>query len=389
MSNQDYYQLLGIDKSATAGEIKKAYLKMAKKYHPDQNKGDDSAEHKFKEVNEAYEVLKDEQKKAAYDRYGHDAFKQGGGASAGGFGGGFGGRGGQQGGFGGAGFEDIFGSDFFSDFMGGGARQQRRASSKVRGSDLTAKLTITLEEAFSGTSKELTFTTYSSCTPCNGQGTKDVGGMKNCSTCGGSGITRMQQGFFAIEQTCQKCQGSGQEIKNPCGTCHAAGRVQRQKKLIINVPSGIEDGVRIRHAGEGEAGIRGGTSGDLYVYISVKPHDIYEVKGSNLHFKLPLSFTRAALGGTVKVPTIDGGEVELKIPAGTETGNKLRLNGKGMSIVRSSERGDLYAHAFVQTPKNLTKKQKEMLQELDKEIGDDNATYEDPGFFAKMKNLWS
>lgn len=382
MSNKDYYQLLEIDKSATSSEIKKAYLKMAKKYHPDQNKDDKNAEQKFKEINEAYEVLKDEQKKAAYDRFGHDAFKQGGGAGAGGFGG----R--TQGGFGGAEFNDIFG-DFFSDFMGGGSRGQRRSSGKIRGSDLTTKLEVTLEEAFKGTSKELTFNTYVSCTPCNGQGTKDAGGMKSCSMCGGHGVTRMQQGFFAIEQTCQKCQGSGQEIKNPCGTCHAAGRVQKQKKLIINIPAGVADGIRIRHAGEGEAGIRGGSNGDLYVYIGVKPHDIFEVKGNNLHFKLPLSITRAALGGTVKVPTIEGGKVELKIPAGTETGNKLRLNGKGMSIVRSNERGDLYAHAFVQTPKNLTKKQKELLEELDKEIGDDNTTYKDPGFFAKMKNLWS
>lgn len=387
MSKRDYYQLLGINKTASAAEIKKAYLTKAKKYHPDQNKGDKDAEHKFKEINEAYEVLKDEQKRAAYDRFGHDTFKQAGGAGAGGFSG-FGGQRTSHQGFGGADMNDFFG-EFFSDFMGAGRAQQRRPSGKVRGSDLTTKLEISLEEAFKGTQKELKFTTQSTCSPCSGQGTKDPRSTTTCSMCNGSGITRMQQGFFAVEQTCQKCQGMGQVIKSPCTKCHGIGRIQKEKKLIINIPAGVEDGIRIRHPGEGEAGIRGGSTGDLYVYITVRPHDIFGVKGNDLHLKLPLSFTKAALGGTVKVPTIEGNEVELKIPAGTETGSKLRLNGKGMSVVRSQQRGDLYAHAFVETPKNLTKKQKEMLEALDKELGDGGAKYEDPGFFAKMKNLWS
>lgn len=395
MSNRDFYETLGLDRSASSSEIKKAYLKLAKKYHPDQNKGDADAEHKFKEISAAYDILKDEQKRAAYDRFGHDAFMNGGGANAGRAGHGAHGfhgharghGGGHGGGFGGAEFHDMFG-DFFSDFMGGGARAQR-ASSKVRGSDLTTKLEISLEEAFNGAQKELKFTTQAPCSPCSGKGTKDKDGMTNCDMCGGAGTTRMQQGFFAIEQTCQKCRGMGQVIKNPCHTCHGAGRVQKEKKLIINIPAGVEDGVRIRNAGEGEAGMRGGSSGDLYVFVSVKPHKIFKTNGADLHFKLPIKFTTAALGGTVKVPTIEGKEIELKVPAGSETGDQVRLGGKGMPVMRSSARGDMYAHVFIETPKKLTKKQKELLEQLDKELGEGNAKYDEGGFFSKMKNIWT
>ena len=381
MSKKDYYDVLGISRSASPQEIKKAYLKLAKKYHPDKNSDDPDAEKKFKELSEAYDILKDDQKKAAYDRFGHGAFENGG-AGAGGFGG-FGG----QSGFAGADMNDIFG-DFFSDFMGGGQRGRTR-SPQVRGSDLKYNLEISLEDAFKGLDKKINFTTEVKCTPCDGHGTKDKGSTNTCPQCGGAGAVRMQQGFFAVEQTCSKCNGSGTVIKNPCNTCNGYGRHSKQKHLVINVPAGIEDNTRIRIAGEGEAGIRGGSSGDLYVFISVKPHDIYQVDGADLHFKLPLSFTKAALGGEVSVPLIDGSKVKLKIPAGTETGDRVRLKEKGMSKVRSSARGDLYAHAYIHTPKKLSKKQKELLEALDKELGEVDTNYKDEGFFSRMKNMWS
>lgn len=384
MSKRDYYEVLGISRSADAGEIKKAYLKLAKKYHPDCNKDDPEAEQKFKEAAEAYEVLKDEQKKSAYDRFGHSAFENGGGGA----GGGFGGFGGFGGGAGGPDVNDIFG-DFFSDFMGGrrGGAGQRR-STEIRGSDLKYNLSISLEEAFTGLDKKINFSTETKCEPCQGKGTKDSEGFKTCGGCGGAGVIRMQQGFFAVEQTCGQCSGAGKIIKNPCSSCHGSGRMHKQKSLVVNIPAGVENNTRIRIAGEGEAGIRGGASGDLYVFISVKEHDIYKVEGANLHCKLPLSFTKAALGGEVEIPTIDGKKVTLKVPAGTETGEKIRLKEKGMSKIRSSVRGDLYAHAYVQTPKNLSKKQKELLEELGKELGESDSSYKDEGFFSRMKNMW-
>lgn len=379
MKKKDYYDVLEISRSADSSEIKKAYLKLAKKYHPDSNAGDSSMEAKFKEVGEAYEVLKDEQKKAAYDRMGHSAFEQGG------RGGGFSSR--ATAGGGNPDINDIFG-DFFSDFMGAKTSTRGR-SSQARGSDLKYNLTLTLEEAFKGVEKNITFNVESKCSPCDGKGSNDSNANTTCSACGGSGAIRMQQGFFAIEQTCNKCSGQGHVIKNPCSTCHGSGRSPKQKNLLVNVPHGVEDGIRIRIAGEGEAGFRGGSGGDLYVFISIKPHDIYKVEGSNLHCKLPLSFTKAALGGDMEVPTIDGSKVTLKIPAGTQTGDKLRLKGKGMSQVRSSERGDLYAHAFIETPKNLSKRQRELLEELDKEFGATKDNYNDDGFFSKVKSIWS
>jgi molecular chaperone DnaJ len=375
---KDYYELLQVPKSSSASDIKKAYLKLAKQYHPDYNPGNPEAEKKFKEISQAYEVLKDSQKRAAYDNYGHDKFTQ---HSSGGQG--FGARGGNPD------INDIFG-DFFSDFMGGGGRSSPRgARSKPRGADLKYNLTITLEEAFTGVDREINFSTEVQCSPCSGRGTKDAGDLVNCDQCGGQGAIRMQQGFFAIEQTCNKCGGVGQIIKNPCSNCRGHGRLTKQKNLLINVPAGVEDSTRIRISGEGEAGLRGGQSGDLYVFISVKSHDIFKVENNDLHFKLPLKFTTAIMGGEVEVRTIDGAKVKLKIPAGVETGNMIKLGRQGMTKIRSSMRGDMYAHVYIQTPTNLTKKQLDLVKELDKELGDKTDNKSDPGFFDRMKNIWS
>ena len=378
MSSKDYYEILGVSRSASASEIKKAYLKLAKKYHPDVNK-EAEAEKKFKEISQAYDILKDPQKKAAYDRMGHQAFEQTGGQTGGGFGG-----------FssGGADFNDIFG-DFFSDFMGGGGRSRGRTGSpQVRGADLKYNLEISLEDAFKGADKPINFTTEANCNTCNGQGSSKPNAIKSCSTCHGQGTVRMQQGFFAFEQACSKCNGQGTIISDPCKSCHGQGRAPKRKELIVNVPAGVENGTRIRIAGEGEAGLRGGQNGDLYVFITVKAHEIYKPDGADLHIKLPITFTKAALGGEVNVPIIDGSTVSLKIPAGTETGDKLRLKGKGMSKVRSSLRGDLYAHAYIETPKKLTSKQRKILEELDAELKE-TSSFKDEGFFAKVKNWWS
>ena len=374
MSERDYYEVLGLGRSASASEIKKAYLKLAKQYHPDVSSSPDS-EKKFKEISQAYDILKDPQKKAAYDRMGHSAFQQsGGGASTGGFGGGN------------PDINDIFG-DFFSDFMGGRGRSKPR-SSKVRGSDLKYNLEITLEEAFKGVDKTVNFTTEATCSSCKGQGSSKPDSMKSCSQCGGNGTVRMQQGFFTFEQPCGACSGQGRIISDPCSSCRGNGRKSKNKDLLVNIPAGVEHGVRIRIAGEGEAGIRGGSTGDLYVFINIKPHNIYKTDGADLHLKLPVTFTKAALGGEIKVPIIDGSTVSLKIPPGTETGDKLRLKGKGMSKVRSSVRGDLYAHAYVEIPKKLNAKQRELLEKLDAEFKE-SRNFKDEGFFARFKNIWS
>lgn len=377
MSKKDYYTTLGVSRSASSAEIKKAYLKLAKKYHPDANKGDAESEKKFKDISAAYDVLKDEQKKAAYDTYGHDAFNQGHGAS-----------GHRSSGFHGADINDIFG-DFFGDFMGGRRRSRSRDSSKFKGSDLRYNIEITLEEAFTGVDKEINFTAETTCKTCNGSGTKESGETISCFKCSGLGTVMSQQGFFTVEQPCDKCHGEGEIIKDPCNSCNSTGRTSQNRTLIVNIPAGVENENRIRITGEGEAGIRGNKAGDLQVFVSVKNHDTYMVENGNLHCKLPLNFTKAALGGEVEIPTIEGGKLTLKIPAGIETGEKLRLRGKGMSKLRSSERGNLYAHAYVETPKKLTPKQKELLEELDKEFSNKNSDYKDNGFFSKMKNIWT
>ncbi|MEY3197089.1 MAG: DnaJ [Pseudomonadota bacterium] len=375
MSKRDYYEILGVKKGASDEEIKKAYRKLAMEHHPDRNPGNDEAEKKFKEASEAYEVLKDPQKKAAYDQFGHNAFAQGGGR-------------GHPGGFSSSGdFHDIFG-DFFSDFMGGGRSSHQ---SKTRGSDLKYDITITLEEAFSGTDKKISFSTMVGCSPCSGSGSADGSSDSNvCSTCHGRGAVRMQQGFFTLEQTCYSCQGQGKVIKNPCVKCSGQGRINEKKTLQVNVPAGIENGNRIRLAGEGEAGLRGGTTGDLYIFVTITPHSVFKVDGHDLHCRLPIGFITAILGGEVNVPTIDGGMIKLKIPTGTQSGDKFKVREKGMSKVRSSHRGDMYVHAFVEIPKSLTKKQKELLEDLKKEFGEEDTSSSDQkGFFEKMKNLWS
>jgi molecular chaperone DnaJ len=373
MSDRNYYEVLGVSKGASQPEIKKAYHKLAMQYHPDRNSGNEEAEKKFKEINHAYDILKDEQKRAAYDSYGHEAFNQ------------TGGRGFHQGGGAGgyADINDIFG-DFFNDFMGG--RQRQRSDGKIRGSDLKYNLTITLEEAFTGANKNIQFTSETKCDSCHGSGAEGNSSVTTCDVCKGVGVARIQQGFFAIEQTCAKCHGAGQFIKNPCKKCYGHGRVSQARNLLINIPAGIEDNTRMRLVGEGEAGVRGGASGDLYVMINIKHHEIFKVSGADVHCKLPISFTKAALGGEMEVPSIEGSRINLTIPAGTQNDDKLKLKGKGMSKIRSSSRGDMYVHINVEVPKSLTKKQKELIEELSKEMSEDNKS---SNFINKMKNLWS
>jgi molecular chaperone DnaJ len=376
-AKRDYYEILGVNKAASDDEIKKAYRKLAMDHHPDRNPGNQEAERKFKEASEAYEILKDQQKRSAYDQFGHNAFSGNGGRHPG-----------AGGGFSGAGdFHDIFG-DFFNDFMGGQRPQQR--SAKTRGSDLKYDISISLEEAFSGTDKKISFSTMVSCDPCNGSGSS--GGsteVETCSTCQGRGAVRMQQGFFTIEQACYSCQGQGKIIKNPCTKCKGQGRVENKKTLQVNIPSGVENGTRIRLAGEGESGMRGGSNGDLYIFITINVHPLFKVEKNDLHCRLPIGFITAILGGDVNVPTIDGGSIKLKIPSGTQSSDKFKVRDKGMSKIRSTSRGDMYVHAYVEIPKSLTKKQTELLESLKLEFGDESNASEDKGFFDKMKNLWS
>lgn len=387
MSKKDYYEVLGVNKNASQDDLKRAYRKLAMKYHPDQNKDNPEAEKKFKEVSEAYDVLKDEQKRAAYDRFGHSAFSNGsgGGAGRGGFSRGHGGFSGFGEEFHGD-FSDIFG-DFFGDMMGG-RRQSRSRSATSRGSDLKYNLSISLKEAFTGVEKNIKFSCGVSCDSCGGKGSKNPQGIKTCMSCNGAGVVRMQQGFFAIEQTCPSCGGAGQELKDPCSKCHGQGKYEGSKTVNVSIPAGVADGSRIRLAGEGESGLRGGSPGDLYIFVTIKPHDIFKVDGSDIHCRVPISFPKASIGGEVEVPTIDGGNVILKIPAGTQNGDKLRLKNKGMSKVRSSSRGHMYAHIHVEVPKNLNKKQKELIDELDKELSDYDSSKKDETLFSKMKNLW-
>ena len=381
MAKQDYYELLGVQKGASDDEIKKAYRKMAMKYHPDRNQGDKTAEEKFKQINEAYEVLKDPQKKAAYDQFGHSAFENGmGGRGAGGFGGGqgfggfdfnFGGGGAQ--GFGG--FSDIF-SDIFSDFMGGGSPQGPQAR---KGQDLRYDVSITLEEAFTGITTEISFRRNGKCKKCNGQGGEK---REVCPKCHGQGFINARQGFFVSQQVCPECGGLGYIITNPCRECNGTGVGAEVKKLEIKIPAGVDNGTRLRVKGEGEAGLTGNPSGDLYVYITIKNNKIFERDGKNLYINVPISFGLAALGGTIEVPTIDGTKAEVRVPKGIQTGEKLRLRGKGMTGINSAIRGDMYLNITVETPTKLTAHQEELLREFEE---DRRKNGDSKNFFDKIK----
>jgi len=382
MSKKDYYQILNVDRKASADELKKAYRQMAVKLHPDKNPGDKEAERKFKEVNEAYDVLKDAQKRAAYDRFGHEAFTQGGmgaagGGARGGAGGGFGGF---QGFSGGAGFGDIF-EDLFGEMMGGGTGARR-------GADLSHEMEITLEESFKGKEAPIRVSTWQGCETCSGSGAEKGSKAETCDTCRGAGRVRAQQGFFMVERVCTTCGGAGKVIKSPCKICSGAGRVRKEKNLQVTIPAGIEDGTRIRLAGEGEAGLRGGPSGDLYVFLSIKPHRLFQREGADLFCRVPVPVHTVALGGSIEVPTIDGKRVSVTVPAGTQTGQQFRLKGKGMTVLRSPARGDMYVEVAVETPVNLSKRQKDLLQEFMKEGSDAKTNPQSHGFFAKVKDLW-
>ena len=371
MAKQDFYDLLGVGRDASPEDIKKAYRKLAMQHHPDRNAGDATAEQKFKALSEAYDVLKDEQKRAAYDRYGPAAFENGG-ARAG------------AGDFGFAtGFADIF-DEMFGDFMG----QRRGGGGGNRGNDLRYNLEISLEDAFKGKQTTIRVTTLAPCDACSGNGAAPGSKPVNCPTCHGSGRVRAQQGFFTIERTCPACHGAGRVIDNPCRSCSGQGRVRKEKSLSVAIPAGVEDGTRIRLASEGEAGVRGGAPGDLYIFLAVKPHPIFQRDGANVHCRVPISMPTAALGGAIEVPVIDGGRAKLTIPAGTQSGHQFRLRSKGMSVLRAASRGDMFVEVIVETPVNLTKRQQELLREFDK-AGEHARTHpESEGFFAKVKEFF-
>ena len=377
MAKRDYYEVLGISKGASADEIKKAYRTKAKELHPDRNTDDPDLEAQFKEAGEAYEVLKDADKKAAYDRYGHAAFE--GGMGGGRHGGGYGG---QQGDFSSA-FSDVL-DDLFGDFMGGqrGGGRQRAA----RGADLRYNLRVSLEDAFSGLQKTINVPTSVACDGCSGTGAEGGAEPTTCPTCSGMGKVRAQQGFFTVERTCPTCSGLGQTIKNPCGKCHGQGRVEKDRSLAVNIPAGVETGTRIRLAGEGEAGMRGGPTGDLYIFIEVEAHKIFEREGVNLFCRVPVSMAAAALGGDIEVPTIDGGRSRVKIPSGSQSGRQMRLRAKGMPALRGGGSGDMFIELAVETPVNLTSKQKELLKEFEALSEDNNP--ESKSFFKSVKGFW-
>jgi molecular chaperone DnaJ len=379
MAKRDYYDVLGLGRSASEADIKNAFRAMAKQHHPDRNPGDKAAETKFKEINEAYEVLRDPQKKAAYDQFGHQAFEQG-----------IGGRGGAGAGFDFTSFADVF-DDLFGDFMGGQGQGQRRGrAGGARGADLRYNLTITLEEAFGGKRAQIRVPTTVACEGCGGSGSESGSEPAVCPGCRGSGRMRTQQGFFTVERTCLTCQGTGRVIKNPCRSCGGNGVQQREKTLAVNVPAGVEDGTRIRLSGEGEAAVRGGQAGDLYIFVSVAPHRMFRREGPNIFCRVPIPMPTAALGGQVEVPTIEGKRLRIAVPAGTQAGKQIRLKSKGMTELHGQARGDMFVEIMVETPVNLTKRQQELLREFEK-AGGANAKEHQPeseGFFARVKELW-
>lgn len=375
MAKRDFYEVLGVSRGADEGALKSAYRKLAMQYHPDRNPGNAEAEQKFKEISEAYDALKDPQKRAAYDRFGHAAFENGGGRRGpGGFGPEFT-----------SSMSDIF-EDIFGDFMGG-ARGGGRGQSRLRGSDLRYNLEISLEEAYSGRIVEIDVPTLVACDTCESTGAKPGTGMSTCRHCSGYGKVRAAQGFFTIERTCPVCQGRGQMLDQPCTDCGGEGRRQQSRKLSVDVPKGIEDGTRIRLANEGEAGLRGGPPGDLYIFVSVRPHDLFQRDGADLYARVPIAMTTAALGGEFEVPTLDSTRARVKVAPGTQPGQRVRLKAKGMPVLRSRDVGDLYVQLDVETPQNLTKRQRELLEEFEKASTRENSPTSG-GFFDKLKSLF-
>ena len=374
MAKADFYDTLGVGRDADDKALKSAYRKLAMKYHPDRNPGDASAEQKFKEANEAYETLKDPHKRAAYDRFGHAAFENGG---MGGAGAGFAGAGG---------FADIF-EDIFGDMMGGGGRSRRGAGGRERGADLRYNLEISLEEAYAGKTAQIHVPTSATCETCSGSGARPGTAPATCSTCNGVGRVRAAQGFFSIERTCPTCNGRGEQITDPCTTCSGQGRVTEERSLSVNIPAGIEDGTRIRLSGEGEAGFRGGPQGDLYIFIAVRPHEFFQRDGADLYCKVPISMITAALGGQFEVGTLDGSQTRVKVPDGTQSGRQFRLKGKGMPVLRQAQMGDLYIQIAVETPQNLSKRQRELLTEFEQISAQENSP-QSTGFFSRMKDFF-
>lgn len=369
MSKQDYYEALGVEQSADAATLKKAYRKLAMECHPDRNQGCSDSEQRFKEISEAYDVLRDDQKRAAYDRMGHAAFENGG------MGGGFD--------FSGS-FSDVF-EDLFGDFMGGG-RQQRTAAR--RGADLRYNLEITLEEAFAGKNETVSIPTTATCESCAGSGAEPGTEPETCSSCGGNGKIRAQQGFFMVERTCPTCRGAGRTINDPCRACAGAGRVRKTKTLTVKIPPGVDEGTRIRLAGEGEAGMRGGPPGDLYIFVAVAPHELFHREGTTIFCRVPVPMTTAALGGTIEVPTIGGSRARIKVGDGTQTGRQFRLKRKGMPQINTAFVGDMIVEASVETPVKLTSAQKKLMREFAEESGEDNHP-DARSFFEKAKSFWA
>jgi molecular chaperone DnaJ len=371
MAKRDYYEVLGVARTAKDTEIKTAFRKLAMQHHPDRNPGDKDCEHRFKELNEAYDVLKDGDKRAAYDRFGHAAFEQGMGTGAAGFG---------------ADFASTF-ADIFDDFFGmSGARRGTRGG-RERGADLRYNMEITLEDAFQGKAAQINIPIPVTCEACSGTGAKSGTKPKVCASCGGAGKVRHAQGFFTLERTCVACQGRGQVIEQPCPTCSGSGRVTRSRTLAVNIPPGVEDGTRIRLAGEGEAGVRGGPSGDLYIFLSIAAHAFFQRDGADLHCRVPVSMVTAALGGEFELPTIDGSNSRVKIPPGTQSGRRFRLSAKGMPVLRSKQSGDMYVQVMVETPQNLTKRQRELLMEFE-QLSSHDTHPEATGFFGKVKEFF-
>src|SRR5271165_582832 len=368
MAKRCFYEVLGVERSADEGGLKSAFRKLAMKWHPDRNPGDKNCEARFKEINEAYEILKDPDKRAAYDRFGHAAFEHGGPGGPAGFG---------------ADFGSAF-SDLFEGIFGMGAGRGR--SGRERGADLRYNMEIRLEEAYSGKTAHVRIPTSVTCESCSGSGAKAGTRPKACPTCGGQGRIRHAQGFFTLERTCPNCQGRGQVIDSPCVSCSGSGRVTRERTLSVNIPPGVEDGTRIRLAGEGEAGVRGGPAGDLYIFLSITSHPFFQREGADLHCRVPISMVSAAVGGEFEVPTIDGGKTQVKIPEGTQSGRRFRLQNKGMPVLRARQSGDMYVQVVVETPQNLTKRQRELLAEFDR-LSSTETQPESSGFFGKVKEF--